>query len=222
MSAGIANVASRALRQRGFTLLEILVATALLATAMALAFATVRSATAVVTRGELMAERNARIRAVHGFLRQRIGAAQGIAWGLDNTTGLITRFEGEPARMRFVADLPAWLGRGGPHLHTLAVAGSGPGTRLQADFAMVQAGQVIAAGAIPPEPLAAPLASARFGYRGLDANGAIGPWQSNWQHPEALPLQVRVDIADEAGPWPELVVELPLAASYASVPGVGQ
>ena len=80
--------------QRGFTLIEVLLATALLATAMLLVFSTVRAATAVVTRGEAMAERNARIRAVHGFLRARIGAAQGIAWGLDNATGLITRFEG--------------------------------------------------------------------------------------------------------------------------------
>lgn len=205
-------------RQRGFTLIEVLLATALLATAMTLVFATVRATTAVVARGEATADRNARIRAVHGFLRARLGAAQGIAWGLDSGTGLITRFEGEPARMRFVADLPAYLGRGGPHVHTIATQGRGAALSLTADFAMVQAGQVLAAGAIPPEPLAAPLASVRFAYRGLATDGRAGPWQSRWSQPEALPLQVRIDIADAAGPWPSLVVALPLAASYGGVP----
>lgn len=209
-------------RARGFTLLEVLLATALLATAMLLAFSTVRAATAVVTRGELMAERNARIRAVHGFLRARIGGALGIAWGLDNSSGVLMRFEGTPDRMRFVADLPAYLGRGGPHVHAITGKADSEGPGLYADFAMVQGGQVLAAGAIPPEPLATRLASVRFAYRGLAANGSAGAWQARWAQPEALPLQVRVEIADAQGAWPPLVVALPLAASYASLPEPSQ
>ena len=58
----------------------------------------------------------------------------------------------------------------------------------------------------------------RFGYRGLAADGGAGAWQPRWSKPEALPLQVRVEIADAAGPWPPLVVALPLAGSYASLP----
>ena len=50
--------------QRGFTLIEVLLATALLVGGLALAFATVRSALAISQRGEQMAAHNERMRAV--------------------------------------------------------------------------------------------------------------------------------------------------------------
>ena len=65
-------------RSAGFTLLEVLLATALLAMALTLAFATQRAAGATAQRGEALAERNERSRAVSDFLRRRIGGAQGI------------------------------------------------------------------------------------------------------------------------------------------------
>ena len=43
---------------RGFTLIEVLLATMLLATGLALAFATLRAATATAQRGEAIAERS--------------------------------------------------------------------------------------------------------------------------------------------------------------------
>ncbi|HTL14372.1 MAG TPA: prepilin-type N-terminal cleavage/methylation domain-containing protein [Thermomonas sp.] len=196
--------------QRGFTLLEVLLATSLLAAALALAFATVRAAAATIERGEAMASRNERIRAVSAFLRRRIGGAQGMAFELDPATGATRRFEGGPARMRFVADLPDYLGRGGPHLHALALSGDA----LQVDFRMVQGGAALAGGARPPEPLAQGLRRVEFAYRALDADGTPGPWRPRWAHPEALPLQVRVRITDDRGAWPDLVVALPLAGSY--------
>ena len=63
-------------RSAGFTLLEVLLATALLAMALTLAFATLRAAGATAQRGEALAERNERSRAVSDFLRRRIGGAQ--------------------------------------------------------------------------------------------------------------------------------------------------
>ena len=63
----------------GFTLIEVLLATMLLAAALTLAFATLRAAGATAQRGEAMAERNERIRAVSEFLRKRIGGAQGVS-----------------------------------------------------------------------------------------------------------------------------------------------
>ena len=45
-------------RASGFTLIEVLLATVLLAAGLALAFATLRSSTALVGRGESMAQRN--------------------------------------------------------------------------------------------------------------------------------------------------------------------
>ena len=202
----------------GFTLIEVLLATMLLAAGLALAFATVRAAGATAQRGGAMAERNERIRAVSEFLRRRIGGAQGIVFDLDETTGASQRFAGDARRMRFVADLPDYLGRGGPHLHELAVARDGGGIDLQVDFRMVLAGETVGGDARPPEPLAENLRSIEFAYRTLGKRAAPGPWETDWAHPESLPLQVRVRIADAQGAWPDIVVALPLAASYGVAP----
>ena len=206
-------------RQRGFTLIEVLLATTLLAAGLALAFATVRAAGATAQRGEALAERNERIRAVSEFLRRRIVGATGIVYALDGITGQSKRFEGDAQSMRFVADLPDYLGRGGPHLHALGVAGDGEGLALQVDFRMALAGEVIGGSdARPPEPLADDLRGVQFAYRMIDADGKPTPWLYQWAYPEALPAQVRVRIADARGPWPDLVVALPLAASYGVAP----
>ena len=203
----------------GFTLIEVLLATMLLAAGLALAFATLRAAAATAQRGEALAARNDRIRAVSEFLRRRIGGAQGIVFDLDESTGASQRFGGDVQRMRFVADLPDYLGRGGPHLHDLGVTRSGDGIALNVDFRMVLAGETIDdANARPPEPLADGLRRVEFAYRTLGRRGVPGPWLYTWAHPDALPTQVRVRVADARGAWPDLVVALPLAASYGVAP----
>ncbi|QIL21476.1 prepilin-type N-terminal cleavage/methylation domain-containing protein [Thermomonas sp. HDW16] len=203
----------------GFTLIEVLLATMLLAAGLALAFATVRAAGATVERGEAMAARNERIRAVSEFLRQRIGGAQGIVFELDQASGASRRFTGGAQQMRFVADLPDYLGRGGPHLHALGVARGGDGLVLDVDFRMVLAGQTIIAGnPRPPEPLADGLRSVGFAYRGPGKDGRPAPWLHEWGHPDALPSQVRVRIADARGAWPDVVIALPMSASYGIAP----
>jgi general secretion pathway protein J len=79
---------------RGFTLIEVLLATTLLAAGLALAFATLRAATAIANRGEALAQRSEHMRAVEGFLRHRLAATQPIAFALDQDSGLASRFTG--------------------------------------------------------------------------------------------------------------------------------
>ncbi len=198
----------------GFTLLEVLLAVTLLAAALALGFGVVRAAGATVARGELVSQRNERMRAVSEFLRQRIGGAQGIVFAFDKQSGQSLRFVGEAQSMQFVADLPDYLGRGGPHLHDLQLRDAGNGTQaLDVLFRLVQAAQARAP-ARPPEALAEGLTRVAFAYRTLGDDGKLGPWQARWENPEALPMQVRVRLADTQGNWPELVVSLPQAGSY--------
>ena len=209
-------------RSSGFTLIEVLLATVLLAAGLALGFATVRAAGASAQRGEAIAERNERIRAVSDFLRRRIGGMQGLVFELDPESGESRRFAGEAESMRFVADLPDYLGRGGPHLHALGVARDGDGFALQVDFRMVLAGETIEGSrARPPEPLADGLRSVEFAYRGPGKDGKPAPWLYEWEHPEALPAQVRVRIVDAQGAWPDLVVAPPAAGSYGVPPEAG-
>lgn len=208
--AGSMAMRAGAARMRGFTLLEVLLAMLLLATGLALAFAVIRSAQTVGARGEAIAARSERMRAVEGFLRWRLADALPIAFDAAGDARPL-RFVGEPERMRFVADLPPYLGQGGPHLHELQVDGSGNRRRLLLDLSMVQAGKAVAATpAPPPEMLADRLRAVRFRYRGMDPQGGLGDWQARWPWPERMPLQVEVAIEAEDGEaWPPMVVSLP-------------
>ena len=203
--------------QRGFTLIEVLLATALLAAGLALAFATLRAATATTQRGEIISQRNERMRAVESFLRRRISSALPIGFASQPDTGEQIRFTGDPDRMRFVADLPDYLGRGGPHLHDLQVLRDGDGKRLAVSFAVVAGAQVFEAREPrPPETLVPELREVRFRYRGLDADNRLGQWQDRWNSPAQLPLQVSIEIETMEGDhWPTLVVALPQAGAGA-------
>ena len=211
---------------RGFTLIEVLLATVLLAAGLALAFTTLRAATATAQRGEAMAQRNERMRAVAGFLRARLVAVKPLAFGIDQDTGLAQRFIGEPDGMRFVADLPAYLGHGGPYVHEVFVAegqdrSGDAGVDLLLALSVRQPLGVTATGeADPPEPLARDLQSVRFRYRALDAEGRPGEWQDQWLARERLPMQVEITVLDGEGrAWPRLVVALPLAGTVTSAFG---
>lgn len=201
--------------ERGFTLIEILLAMALLAAGLALGLATLRAATATAHRGEAIAAQNERIRAVEGFLRRRLASARAIAFDTEPQSGRGIRFLGEPQRIRFVADLPDYLGRGGPHLHDIAVLEDARGDRLAVSFAMVLAGQtIVEREARPLEPLADDVVAVRFRYRGLDEQYRPTDWLDRWDYAESLPLQVSIEIETTgAGRWPAMVVLLPQAGT---------
>ncbi|HYG05908.1 MAG TPA: type II secretion system protein J [Stenotrophomonas sp.] len=200
-------------RAGGFTLIEVLLATVLLAAGLTLAFATLRSAGAISQRGEALATRSERMRSVEGFLRQRLTAALPVALGRDAQSQRPQRFIGEAQRLRFVADVPDYLGLGGPYLHDLGVTGQAPAQQLQLQLTQVQAGEVLApAQAVAPELLADGLREVRFAYRGIDAQrGELGPWQDSWPDSDRLPGFVRIEVRDARGAWPPLLVALPQA-----------
>lgn len=207
----------------GFTLIEVLLATALLAAALALGFATLKAATATVNRSEVLAQRNQRMRAVATFLRTRIGSARAIGFALDSQGGTPIRFVGESGRMRFVADLPDYLGRGGPYLHDIAVAGDDhDNVRLEVAFSQVQNSTAIVEDAPrKSEALADKLKDVQFRYRAVDASGVLGRWEERWTTSDRLPLQVSVRIVPAQGAaWPDLVIALPVASGGAGSAGV--
>jgi general secretion pathway protein J len=206
---------------RGFTLIEVLIATVLLAAGLTLAFATLGAATKTTQRGEAIAARNERLRAVEGFLRRRLEGARAVPFAFDASTGQTQRFLGESDRMRFVADLPDYLGRGGPYLHDFSIDDGD--RRITLALGMVQAGQTIEEDELrPPEVLVEGLKSARFRYRTYAAEGGLGEWQDQWENGEQLPLMVEITLTDGNGEiWPPVVVALPLAAMTTTSAALG-
>ena len=208
-------------RNDGFTLIEVLLATALLAAALALGFAELSAATKTFNHGELLAKRNTQMRAVSTFLRSRIASARAIAFALDPQANTPLLFIGEPDRIRFVADLPDYLGRGGPYLHDLSVVDDQRGGKsLVVAFSQVQnSTQIDETAPRKPEPLAVRLKDASFRYRALDETGALGDWQARWTTSDRLPLQVSIRVVpNEGSAWPDIVIALPSANG---VPGGG-
>ena len=206
------SLSPRSRRPRGFTLVEVMLATVLLAAGLALAFATLSAATRTATRGEAMAQRSERERSVENFLRKRLIGIRPVPFAVDNSSGLPQRFMGEPTRMRFVADLPDYLGRGGPYLHELAIEDDG---RLTLALTMVLAGTTVEEPEPrPPELLAEGLKSAQFRYRAMAEDGAMGDWEDRWKATDQLPMLIEVTMTDVDGrEWPPLVVALPLSTA---------
>lgn len=200
-------------RMRGFSLLEVLLATSLLAAALLLAFGVLRAAGASVARGEAMSQRNEQMRSVSMLLRTRLQGALGTVFGFDPETGNALRFVGDATSMQFVAELPDYFGRGGPYLQTFKINKRSDAATLEAGFQALSGDQVMPA-TLPAEPVLVGVKAVRFEYRGLGENGQPTQWAAQWPYPEALPLQVRVHIQAAKEGWPPVVITLPLAGNY--------
>jgi general secretion pathway protein J len=214
-------------RAAGFTLIEIILATVLLALGLTIAFASLHSANASVQRAEIAAARNEHLRAVQGFLYRMLQGAQPLVLAREDRQ--VTYFVGAHDQVRFVASMPGYLSRGGPYALQLKLVPSaaGDGTqRLQFSYAMlVKEKPLDDDGKLPPEDLLDGIAQAHFEYRALGSDSRIGAWQDTWERPTELPLEIRLQLrfADATRPWPAFTTALPLgfARAQAANAGVG-
>ena len=206
---------------RGFTLIEVLLATVLLVAGLALAFATLRRG-----QSHRRARRGAWPNVASACVRSRASCAgaspatRPVAFAFDQGTAVPMRFVGEPDRMRFVADLPDYLGRGGPYLHDFTIEGDGDDTPHHAGAEhgagrRDHRGERTACRRSCWSKDCARRASATARWtRTVD-------WATGWsvgRPAKRLPLLVEVTLVDRDGrAWPPLVVSLPLAAASAPV-----
>src|SRR5690606_23003597 len=151
------SLMGRSARADGFTLAGVLLPPALLPAGLPLPFPTLPAATARVLRAVPSPPRAVRPRAGAALVRPVPAGARHMAF--ESPEGEPPRrFAGEPDRVRFVADLPEYLGQGGPYLHDVRierVRGDGGGVRLLLDLRMVLAGEALAhEPGRPPELLA--------------------------------------------------------------------
>lgn len=204
---------------RGFTLIEVLVATALLAAGMALAFASLRTAGGSVARGERMAGHSEQSRTAQRFVRRQLAQALPQVFEYDSRSAMRTVFRGDERQVMFVANMPGYVGPGGPHLQTLEIVPDDDrgreGYRLQFRYELVLDGRAI--GAVddrPPVVLVDGIASGGFGYRGFQGDGEIGPWREDWPLEATLPRLVRLELEfiDPGRYWPPLATPLRLWA----------
>lgn len=205
----------------GFTLIEVLLATAVLAFGLTLAIAALRAASVSVGRGEQEATRTEQVRVVQQFLRRQIGATRPLAFEMDEQTFVTKVIKGEPDTLRFVAPMPGYLSRGGAYVQTLSLVDEGDHQRLEFSGQMLVGMEAIEeAEPRPPFVLLEDIAEASFEYRGIDQTGILSVWLPRWEIEDRLPMQVRMKVrfVDPATVWPPFVVVLPLAASQLAPP----
>ena len=209
--------------QRGFTLLEILIAVTLLALLVAMAYGTLRTAVRATRSGEALIERTDRMRVAQEFLRRQLSHAMPLPFERLEDSGENRVFVADAESLRFVAPMPGHLARGGPHVQWLTFVSERDGMRLEFDHAQLN-------GYDPDNPkgdserepvtLIDGIRDGRFEFRELDEQGELGDWDTSWDDPQRLPLLVRLVLEfDEASRkrWPDL--EIPVLTATA-VPGL--
>lgn len=202
---------------RGFTLIEVVIASSLLAVGLALVFASIRGATRATERAEVQTQREERLRAVQGFMRAQVTAALPIAYQFNPESGEASFFAIEPDKLEFVAAMPGYLSRGGPYLQTLELVPGKDGKRLIFQHQLLSTDGPLPAEREPVE-LFNGISEAVFEVRTVDQNSKASPWQSQWKRSAQLPplLRLRLRFSDGSRRWPEFVVAPRLAVVVAA------
>ncbi len=197
-------------RERGFTLLELLVAITLLGLITALLFGGLRFSTRVWEAGAENVGESAEIRTVQAFIRREISQVYAGASPVKGA-GARTTFEGTPKSVTFAALLPAHLGLGGFYLIGIGADGDGGEKRLVITWRPIKLGieEVPSEGEVGKTVLVERISDVTFSYYGPSEQGLLPHWQDRWEEAEVPPSLVRIDVEffdDDRRSWPDLVV----------------
>ena len=197
-------------RQRGFTLLELIVALVLLALLSGVLFGALRLAGRSTDGGEAKAVASASMRLAQQFLRANLEAQHPLRMRKIVDWPLL--FSGTNEEMRYTARLPSRVAGGGVWFYRLVVRSDLPHSPLVVERTIPD----VSADAIPGfdnaerSILAENIASLRIGYFGRDPDAAssVAPsWHDQWNDTQRLPMMIRIDVTPKDAPaWPTLYV----------------
>jgi len=184
-------------RARGFSLMEVLAALALLTIVLLGVYSGISTATRIVRSGSDAIERMDEIRSAQSFLRSELAQALVIPFGQTDDGDPVV-FAGDDHSLRFVAPMPGYLSKLGPQLQTVSLVEDGHASyRLEVTLALLppDGGDPQPLG--EPEVLLRGIRKGAISYRGMDDQNRPGDWQDNWTDGRRMPSLVR--IALEAG-----------------------
>jgi len=204
-------------RAPGFTLLEMLIVTGLLALLVMLGLNLMRSTASASAKSESAAQRNERLRSVQSFMRRQITGALPIAYEFDASNGEATFFSGDRNKLQFVANMPGYLSYGGAYLQTFELKRGGESYQLEFQFQQITTEGLLKAER-KPEILLEGIKTGEFSYRALDEQSRPGSWKNSWDIPAQMPLQtsLKIEFADKKMHWPLLVASSKLSAATAT------
>lgn len=197
-------------RQRGFTLVEVIISLTLLTMIMAGVITAMRTFGNTKTTLDSVTSRVDEIRLVSRFLRSRLSAALPVAGdGLTDSTAQggfpgendIAFFVGDSQRVTWVAPVIAGADVGGAHVMQLVLNQD----RLELFWQPYQRDAALfVTSELKPRILLEGVETFTVGY--LDHHG--GEWVEEWGAARDLPVAVRMTVKAADKYWPELVIGL--------------
>lgn len=207
-------------RQLGFTLMEVLLATALLGIMMVLLTGSLRIGATSWEAGEERLAKASRLFIVESFLRRHIGTLLPVT-SVNSQGEMEPSFRGTADMLSYVAPLPDQLEGGGLYRFQLYVSGQDEHRALRIAIIPYSSGPSQNQGQSLSEPkpvddlaLVEPLEHVKFAYFGPVNDAAnpsptgmpVGKWVQEWREYQ-LPTLIRIEIAREGeDPWPELLI----------------
>lgn len=198
-------------RQRGFTLLEILLVIMLLALLLAGAYGGISAAVRGMRAGEAAIERVDKVRTVQEFLRHQISRT--LPFPFAQTQTVLDIFEGSSNFMRFVAPMPGYLSHGGAYVQTLELTSGEGGMQLVFTSSLLNGFSMDKSGSdeVSTVVLLDHIRDGKFAFRGLDKQNNLMNWSNSWEDSSTTPLLVSIDLSLASGgqiDWPALTVPL--------------
>jgi general secretion pathway protein J len=200
-------------RERGFTLIELVVAMALLGTMMLLLYSGLSFSVRSWDAGDVNGRRTADRRIGENFLRRELSELFPMRW--KEPTVVKFAFEGEKDHLRFVSSRPAGIAQGGLSLVGLEVQDEGGASRkrnLVMRRAMPDEEQKSFAPLDKAEPtvMIAGVQGVTFEYFGAENDFTPPQWSDTWKPANRIPEAIRLRIVGDDGPLPEMAVRISL------------
>ena len=208
--------------ERGFTLLELIVALALLSLISAFLFGALGFGRRAWERSADLQD-VATVGAVQGFVRQTLSRARP-TFGRTDGNDRAVLFSGTRDRVRFVANAYGRTTLSGLHVFEISGApetetpGSKTGLALlvrQALYRPIAEDPLSALSEGTPRHMLDGLAGVSFRYFGAPDPGAAPAWHPQWRSTRTLPTLISMTVsfpANDPRRWADLIVELKLAA----------
>lgn len=193
--------------ERGFTLMELLIALTLFAVLMTALVGGLGFGARVWEKSDDRLEARSQLDIVHGFLRQRLEEALP-ASEVDEAARRQPLFSGEPERLRLASFMPDSLGEG-IFLLELSLRRR-PGDEETSDLILRwRPWPEASAQDVGERVILDDVDGLDIAYFGADEGQATATWRDRWQERPLLPALIRIDLQFSAGDgrrWRPLVV----------------
>lgn len=200
-------------RSAGFSLVELLLAMTLMSMLLALAYGGLRASAQATEKGQQILDDSNRIRMAHQFVRRQLTQTLPLAFEEDAEIGERSVFRGDRNLIRYVAQMPGYLGYGGPQVQELEIVRGEDGFELLLSHTLLQGFDEQYLYEREPILLLDKIESAEFSFLGRDEAGEFTSWSPSWDDESILPSAVSLEVEfteDVYLEWPMLATSVRL------------